>query len=54
MIYLLEKLFRLLPDKTASDFVSAREKVKKLKRLVDRGEHDTDLAIYIPGVLELV
>ena len=41
-------------DKTASDFDSAREKVKKLKRLVDMGEYDTDLARYIPGILELV
>ena len=40
-------------DKTASDFDTAREKVKKLKRLVDRGEYDDDVARYIPGTLEL-
>ena len=40
-------------DKTASDFDTAREKVKKLKRLVDRGEYDADVARYIPGMLEL-
>ena len=41
-------------DKTASDFDSAREKVKKIKRLVDRGEYNADLVRYIPGILELV
>ena len=41
-------------DKAASNFDSAKEKVKKLKRLVDRGEYDADLARYIHGILELV
>ena len=40
-------------DKTASDFDTARKKVKQLKRLVDRGEYDADIARYIPGTLEL-
>ena len=41
-------------DRTASDFDTARGKVKKLKRLVDRGEYDADVARYIPGTLDLV
>ena len=41
-------------DRTASDFDTAREKVKKLKRFVDRGEYDADVARYIPGTLDLV
>ena len=40
-------------DKTASDFDSAKQKVSKLKRLVDRGEYDSDVARYVPGTLEL-
>ena len=41
-------------DRTVSDFDMAREKVKKLKRLVDRGEYDADVGRYIPGTLGLV
>ena len=41
-------------DRTASDFDTAREKVKKLKRFVDRSEYDADVVRYIPGSLELV
>ena len=40
-------------DKTASDFEKADTKVKKLKRLVDTGEYDANIARYIPGTLEL-
>ena len=39
-------------EKTASDFHIAREKIKKLKRLVDSGEYDADVARYTP-TLEL-
>ena len=31
-------------DRTTSDFDMAREKVKKLKKLVDRGEYNADVA----------
>ena len=41
-------------DRTASDFDTAREKVKKQKRLVDRGEYNVDVVRYISGTLELV
>ena len=41
-------------DRTASDFYTARKKVKKLKRLLDRGEYDAYVARYIPSTLELV
>ena len=40
-------------DKTASDFDKADTKVKKLKRLIDTGEYDANIAPYIPGTLEL-
>ena len=40
-------------DKTASDLEKADVKVEKLKRLVDTGEYDADVARYIPGTLEL-
>ena len=40
-------------DKTASDFEKADTRVKKLKRLIDTGEYDANIARYIPGTLEL-
>ena len=40
-------------DKTASDFEKADTKVKKLKRLIETGEYDANIARYIPGTLEL-
>ena len=40
-------------DRNASDFDTAREKVKKVKRFIDRGEYDADVARYIPKTLEL-
>ena len=40
-------------DKAASDFDKADTKVKKLKRLIDTGEYDANIARYIPGTLEL-
>ena len=39
--------------KTASDLDKADTKVKKLKRLIDTGEYDANIARYIPGTLEL-
>ena len=40
-------------DKTASDFEKADTKVKKLKRLIDTGEYDVNIARYNPGTLDL-
>ena len=40
-------------NKAASDFDTAKEKVSKLKILVDRGEYDADVARYVVGTLEL-
>ena len=40
-------------DKPASDFKKADTKVKRLKRLIDTGEYDANIARYIPGMLEL-
>ena len=40
-------------DKTASDFHKADTKVKKLKRLIETGEYDANIARYIPSTLEL-
>ena len=39
--------------KTASDFDKADTKVRKLKRLIDKGKYDANIARYIPGTLEL-
>ena len=41
-------------NRTASNFINASEKVQKIKRLINTGEYDADLAKYIPGMLELV
>ena len=41
-------------DRTASNFLNATEKVQKIKRLINTGEYDADLAKYIPGMLDLV
>ena len=41
-------------DRTASDFDNANQKVKKIKKLIDKREYDTDIACYIPGTLNLV
>ena len=40
-------------DRTASNFISTSEKVQKLKRLINTGEYNADIAKYIPGMLEL-
>ena len=41
-------------DKTASGFDNANLKVKKIRRLKERGIYDADIAHYIPGTLDLV
>ena len=41
-------------DKTASPFDNANLKVKKIRKLIERGIYDADIARYIPGTLDLV
>ena len=40
-------------DRTASDFDNASLKIKKIKKLINTGEYDADVARYIPGTLDL-
>ena len=40
-------------DTTASNYNDAKEKVQKIRDLINIGKYDADLAKYIPGVLEL-
>ena len=41
-------------DRTTSNFENADQKVAKIKRLVNKGEFDKDVARYITGVLNLM
>ena len=41
-------------DSTASNFLNANEKVQQIKKLIETGEYDVDIAKYILGTLELV
>ena len=41
-------------DRIASKFTTATEKVNKIKRLINTGEYDADLAKYIPRMLNLI
>ena len=41
-------------DRFASNFLNESEKVQKIKRLINIGEYDANLAKYIRGMLELV
>ena len=41
-------------DRTASNFTNATKNVQKIKRLIDAGQYDTDLAKYISRMLSLV
>ena len=40
-------------DRTASNYNNAKEKVQKIRDLINTGRYDKDLAKYIPGLLEL-
>ena len=40
-------------DRTASNYTDAKEKVQKIRELIKTGKYDTDIAKYIPGVLEM-
>ena len=40
-------------DRAVSNCNDAKEKVKKIRELIKTGNYDTDIAKYIPGVLEI-
>ena len=39
--------------RTTSNYNDAKEKVQKIRDLINMGKYDTDLAKYIPGLLDL-
>ena len=41
-------------DTTASNFINVLEKVQRIKRLINTGQYDADLAKYIPEMIELM
>ena len=40
-------------DRTKSKYNDAKEKVKKIRHLINMGKYNADLAKYIPGLLDL-
>lgn len=40
-------------DRTTSNHNDAKEKVEKIRKLINMGKYDADLAKYIPGLLDL-
>ena len=40
-------------DRTTSNYNDAKEKVQKIRDLINMGKYDTDLAKCIPGLLDL-
>ena len=40
-------------DRTTSNYNDTKEKVQKIRDLINMGKYDTDLAKYIPGLLDL-
>ena len=40
-------------DRTTSNYSDAKEKVKKIRDLINMGKYDADLPKYIPGLLDL-
>ena len=41
-------------DRTASNYTDTGDKVRKIRKLIETGTHDADIARYIPGTLDLV
>ena len=41
-------------DRTTSNYNDAKEKVKKIRDLINMGKYDADLAKYIPGLTDLI
>ena len=40
-------------DRTTSNYNDAKEKVQKIRDLINMGKYDPDLAKYIPGLMDL-
>ena len=40
-------------DRTTSNYNDAKEKVQKIRDLINMGKYDADLAKYIPGLMDL-
>ena len=40
-------------DRATSNYSDAKEKIKKIRDLINMGKYDADLAKYIPGLLDL-
>ena len=40
-------------DRTTSNYNEAKEKVQKIRDLINMGKYDADLAKYIPNLLDL-
>ena len=40
-------------DRTTSNYNDAKEKVQKIRDLINMGKYDADIAKYIPGLLDL-
>ena len=40
-------------DRTTSKYNDAKDKVQKIRDLINMGKYDADLAKYIPGLLDL-
>ena len=40
-------------DRTTSNYLDAKEKVRKIRELISTGKYDADIARYIPRVLEM-
>ena len=41
-------------NRTASNYLNAGEKVRKIRKLIETGTYDADIARNIPGTLQLV
>ena len=41
-------------DETASNYTDAGDKVRKIRKCIETGTYDADVAKYIPGTLDLV
>ena len=40
-------------DRSTSNYINATDKLQKIKNLISTGTYDADIAMYIPGTLDL-